>query len=127
MKSSLLILNIGVYRGNHLVRICWIPGNLRPLCHRAFVTTQISSYSFHSLCCRLQALGHVRLGELHPHMQNIFNKGDWGQWETCPVGSYAAGMQLMVGLNVYWKCSFSVCTYGGMKNSIIVDFVVSIH
>ena len=39
---------------------------------------------------------HVISTELDVYMQNMYDDGDWGSKDTCPAGSYAAGVQLEV-------------------------------
>ena len=41
-------------------------------------------------------IGHVELNELSVTITNGLDVGDWGAWDTCPTGSYAAGIQLQV-------------------------------
>ena len=35
-------------------------------------------------------------GELGVIMTDMFDQGNWDNWQTCPTGSYAAGMELRV-------------------------------
>ena len=32
--------------------------------------------------------------ELDANMIDMYDEGDWGSYDTCPTGSYAAGIQL---------------------------------
>ena len=35
-------------------------------------------------------------GELAAYMNDMYDEGDWGSYEACSTGSYAAGIQLTV-------------------------------
>ena len=43
-------------------------------------------------------------GELHVIMTDMYDEGDWGNWDTCPTGSYAAGIQLEVRFHFLFTC-----------------------
>ena len=39
---------------------------------------------------------HVWSTDGHLTVPEIYDLGDWGSWDTCPTGSYAAGISLKV-------------------------------
>ena len=40
--------------------------------------------------------GHVWSSNGQLTVAEIIDRGDWGSWDTCPTGSYAAGISLSV-------------------------------
>ena len=43
---------------------------------------------------------HVFSSELNAYMDGMYDNGDWGSYDTCPTGSYAAGIQLKVSIKI---------------------------
>ena len=43
---------------------------------------------------------HVFSTELYAPMTDMYDEGDWGSYDTCPTGSYAAGIQLKVSIKM---------------------------
>ena len=53
---------------------------------------------------------------------NGMNKGEWGEWELCPVGSYAAGVQLEVCLLFLLYCRVIYIKVRSTKATVLVMY-----
>jgi len=69
------------------------------------VTYIIQTSSPVTLCLKLLAGNHVHLSDeiLGVHMANMYDHGVWGAIDTCPCGSYAAGIQLQVKHSIQYS------------------------